>query len=160
MLCGRKDLAHVSKKPGKTQALNYYLIDDSWYLVDLPGYGYAVSARKKRRSWSEMTTEYFLRCPTLQCAFVLVDANVPPQKHDIEFINWLGEEQIPFVLAYTKTDRLTKRRQSENIQTFQQALGEFWNTLPQEFITSSVNRAGREEILTFIARVNRAVERS
>lgn len=154
MLCAQKGLAHVSQKPGKTQTLNFYLINESWHLVDLPGYGYAKTARKNRRAWSRMIADYLLHRESLQCAFVLLDANVPPQELDIEFINWLGENQIPFVLTYTKTDRLKSLQQAANIEAIRQALLESWNELPREFITSALRRTGREEILDFIEKVN------
>mgnify|MGYP001351571300 CR=1 FL=1 len=154
MLCAQKGLAHVSQKPGKTQTLNFYLINESWHLVDLPGYGYAKTARKNRRAWSRMIADYLLHRESLQCAFVLLDANVPPQELDIEFINWLGENQIPFVLTYTKTDRLKSLQQAASIEAIRQALLESWNELPREFITSALRRTGREEILDFIEKVN------
>lgn len=159
MLAGKKDLAHISKKPGKTQALNFYLIDNEWYLIDLPGYGYAQRSKSVRKKFGAMITEYLSERPTLQCAFVLIDANVPPQKRDIEFINWLGENLIPFVIAYTKTDRLSSNKSSLQIETIQNALLEDWNELPQQFITSSVRKTGKEEILDFINTVNKAVLR-
>ena len=154
MLCERKSLAHVSKKPGKTQALNFYLINESWFLVDLPGYGYAITGKKNRKIWSRMIADYLLKRSTLQCAFVLLDANVPPQPLDIEFINWLGENEVPFVLVYTKTDKLKSLQQAANIETIRQALLETWHALPQEIISSSVQRTGRGEILDLINKVN------
>jgi len=157
MICDRKGLAHVSKKPGKTQAINFYLIDDSWYLVDLPGYGYAKTAKKRKALFSQMINDYLLMRPTLQCAFVLVDVNVPPQVRDAEFLDWLGENQVPFVLTYTKTDRLTQFHLGNNLETIRASLLESWNELPQEFITSSIHNIGRKEILDFVAEVNKSV---
>lgn len=154
MLCGKKGLAHVSQKPGKTQFLNFYLINKTWYLVDLPGYGYAKTAKKNRKAWSLMIVDYLLHRESLECAFVLLDANVPPQALDLEFINWLGEHQIPFVLVYTKTDKLKSLQQAENIETIRQALLHSWNELPVEFVTSALHKKGREEMLAFIERVN------
>jgi GTP-binding protein len=154
MLSGKKDLAHVSKKPGKTQMINFFLVNGEWYLVDLPGYGYAQRAKSMRKSWGKMITDYLQQRPTLQCAFVLIDANVPPQPLDLEFINWLGEEQIPFVLAFTKTDKLGKRQLEENLAAFRAAMRENWNELPQEFVTSSSRKSGKDEILSFIQSVN------
>lgn len=154
MLCQRKDLAHTSGKPGKTQALNYYLINESWYLVDLPGYGYAKISKKKRKDWERMTQGYLSKRQTLQCAFILIDANVSPQNSDIEFINWLGEMRIPFVICYTKTDRLKDEERQQNIEAFQKALLEYWNELPQQFVTSANRGWGRAEILNFIEQVN------
>ncbi|MFN7117676.1 MAG: ribosome biogenesis GTP-binding protein YihA/YsxC, partial [Saprospiraceae bacterium] len=116
MLCQRKDLAHTSAKPGKTQMLNYYLINEDWYLVDLPGYGYAQISKTKRHQWERMTRGYLSKRETLQCAFVLIDANVAPQQSDVEFINQLGEMQLPFVICYTKTDRLKDEERQHNIE--------------------------------------------
>jgi GTP-binding protein len=155
LICDRKGLAHVSKKPGKTQAINFYLMDESWYLVDLPGYGYAKTGRKKRSAFSRMISDYILKRPTLQCAFVLIDANVPPQDLDVEFINWLGENQVPFVLVYTKIDRLTKNQLESNLAAIRTTLLESWTELPQEFITSSEHSIGKEEIFKFIKKVNK-----
>lgn len=157
MLCGRKSLAHVSNTPGKTQHLNYYLIDKEWYLVDLPGYGYARRSKKERKGFGKMINSYFLNRPEMYCAMVLVDSNIPPQEIDVEFINWLGELAIPFVLVYTKTDRLTKRVLEENLARIREKLLEYWTHLPQEFITSSKTQEGREELLTFIENTKQAI---
>lgn len=154
MLTGRKNIAHISRTPGKTQLLNYFLVNGEWYLVDLPGYGYARISKRKRREWRRMIEGYLQKRIALQCAFVLVDANVPPQELDIEFINWLGESRIPFVIAYTKTDRLKPEELEANIAAMQKALLQHWNELPQQFITSSRQGEGREEILQFINEVN------
>lgn len=154
MLCDRKEMAHVSKKPGKTQMLNYYLIDKTWYIVDLPGYGYAKISKKKRHEWKRMIDNYLVKRPTLQCAFVLIDSNIPPQKIDIEFINWLGEKRVPFVIVYTKTDRLKPEELEVNLETIREELKKYWNELPQQFITSSLGNNGREEILDFIGGIN------
>ncbi len=154
MLCGQKNVARTSKKPGKTQFLNYFLIDDSWYLVDLPGYGYARISKAKRKEWERMIEGYLIQRDTLQCAFVLIDCNIPPQTLDIEFINWLGERRIPFVIVYTKADRLHERKREENIRRIQESLLEYWNELPQQFITSANLGMGRQEILDFIESVN------
>ncbi len=154
MLCGRKDLAHVSKTPGKTLAINYYLINYEWYLVDLPGYGYAKRAKSMRKSFSKMITDYFMYRETLACSFVLIDVNVPPRDNDMDFINWLGEAAAPFVIAYTKSDKLSNAKQEDSIATIQAKILESWETLPQQFITSSAHRIGREEVLGFIEGVN------
>ena len=154
MILERKNLARTSNTPGKTQLLNYYLINDRWYVVDLPGYGYARVSKKKRKEWEHMIHSYFRNRTTLQCAIVLIDAMIPPQDSDIEFINWLGENRIPFVLAYTKTDRLKEEQRAANIRKIQEALYEFWETLPQQFETSARKGWGREELLDFFADVN------
>lgn len=157
LLCGQKGLAHVSHRPGKTQSINFYLIDNAWHLVDLPGYGYAQISRKTRQAWQRMMSDYLLKRTSLQCIFVLLDGSVPPQQSDLEFINWLGENQVPFVLAYTKADKLPGNQLKTNLEAIRSALGEFWNELPREFITSAEEKTGRDEILAFIEQVNRVV---
>ncbi len=154
MLTGRKELARTSKKPGKTQLLNFFLVDGSWYLVDLPGYGYAKISKRKRREWEKMIQGYLVKRATLQCAFVLIDGNIPPQKIDIEFVNWLGEMRVPFVLVFTKTDRPKPEQLEANIEAFRAALREYWETMPPQFVTSSRSGAGRRELLDFIGEVN------
>jgi len=154
-LCGRKNLAHTSSKPGKTQMLNYYKINHEWYIVDLPGYGYAKISKKKRQEWERMTHNYLRHRATLQCAFVLIDANVPPQLSDVEFINSLGEMRVPFVIAYTKLDRFKDDEMcKQNIGLIQQELLQYWNELPQQFETSAERGWGKAEILKFIEQVN------
>lgn len=154
MLCGRKELARVSKKPGKTQLLNFYLINNHWYLVDLPGYGYAKTSKTQRKSWEKMIQGYLVKGEALQCAMVLIDANIPPQKIDMEFINWLGEMRIPFVIVYTKTDRLSVNQLAKNLNLIRKELEKTWNSLPEEFVTSTVKGLGKEDILEFIQSVN------
>lgn len=154
MLCGRNELAHTSKKPGKTQSLNFYLVDENWFIVDLPGYGYAKTSKVKRLEWQKMIRGYLIKRPTLQCAFVLIDANIPPQEIDVQFINFLGEMGIPFMIAYTKTDRPKPQELEENIEKIQSALLQHWNQLPRQFITSANLKTGREEILEFIQETN------
>ena len=151
MLTARKELAKTSSKPGKTQLINLFLINDSWYLTDLPGYGYALHSKKTRSKWETRTTNYFLQRRQLVCAMVLIDSNIPPQKIDLEFVNWLGEHGVPFVLVFTKTDR-KKARGLVNVQAFQAALREQWEELPPLFTTSAITGDGREELLTFIDR--------
>ena len=158
MLLGRKDLAHTSKKPGKTQLLNYYLINESWYIVDLPGYGYAKISKAKRKEWSRMIQGYLQKRQTLMCAFILLDSNIPAQKIDLEFINWMGEMRIPFVIVYTKMDRLKNTEKEARIEAIQTELLKDWNELPQQFYTSSNKGLGRSEILAFIDQVNREVK--
>ena len=154
MLVDRKNLAHTSRTPGKTQMINYYLVNGEWYLVDLPGYGYARISKKKRREWEQMIRGYLKKRMTLQCTFVLIDSNISPQKIDIDFVNMLGEEHIPFVLGYTKADRLKPEELDNNITLFQEALLEHWNDLPQQIITSANSRRGKDEIFSLIDDVN------
>lgn len=150
MLTGRKEMAHTSKKPGKTQMINYYQINGQWHLVDLPGYGYAKRAKTTRAKWQRMIQDYLVKRPNLVCTFVLIDANVPPQKNDLEFINWLGEMRLPFFIIFTKVDRLKPAEQAANIQQFQEAMLENWEELPRQFITSSNTGTGRAEVLEYI----------
>ncbi len=154
MLTGRNGLARISKKPGKTQMINYFLVAKSWYLVDLPGYGYAKISKKKRREWEIMIEGYLQHRRTLACAFVLIDANVPAQQIDIDFLNWLGDKQVPFAIVYTKIDRLKPAEVQPNIDRIRASFLEHWEDLPQEFITSSIKDEGQAEILGFIDSVN------
>jgi GTP-binding protein len=154
-LLGRNELARTSKKPGKTQLLNFYQIENSWYLVDLPGYGYAKVSQSSRRKWLQMVQGYLKNRPNLVCTFLLIDANVPPQDKDLEFIDYLGVKGIPFVIVYTKTDRLKPENLEANIKAFRIAMLETWETMPQEFISSSVNKKGREELMDFIEDLNK-----
>jgi len=154
MLLGRKELARVSKKPGKTQMLNFYIVNKKWNLVDLPGYGYAKISKKKRDEWRRMIERYLQKRSQLQCAFILLDANIKAQQIDIDFINWMGEARVPFVIVYTKADRSKPAELESNVKAIQDALLEYWNELPQQFITSSNSGDGREEILSFIEEVN------
>ena len=156
MLVQRKELAHTSGKPGKTQLLNYYLINDSWYLTDLPGYGYAKQSKKTRAKWETRTENYFLGRQTLLSTFVLIDSNIPPQLIDLEFVNWLGEKGVPFVIAFTKTDR-KKARGGEHVEAFKTALLAYWEELPPTFLTSAVSEAGREEVLEYMETALNAV---
>lgn len=149
MLTERKELARTSNTPGKTQLINYFSINEQWYLVDLPGYGYAQVSKKSRNKWSRMTEDYILQRETLVNAFVLIDSNIPPQQIDLEFCNWLGEHGVPFVLIYTKTDR-KKKNIDENIAAFETAMLENWEELPPAFASSAVAGTGRDEILQFI----------
>ncbi|PSR14942.1 MAG: YihA family ribosome biogenesis GTP-binding protein [Bacteroidetes bacterium] len=150
MLVDRKDLARISNVPGKTQHLNYYLINDNWYLVDLPGYGYAKVSKKLRQSWRLMMDHYFKKRENLQCVFVLLDSNIGPQKIDLEFINWLGEMGMPFVVAYTKSDRILAPKLTANIEKIRAALLEYWEELPPDIVTSATNRIGQEEVFQII----------
>lgn len=154
MLTGRKDLARISKQPGKTGMINYYHINEEFYLVDLPGYGYAKRSKKTRSKWEKMISEYLEFHKNVMNVFVLIDSNVPPQKIDIEFINWLGEKTIPFSLVYTKTDRLTANKAASNIGAIRRELRKYWNSLPPEFITSSENGKGKEDMLDYFDELN------
>ena len=154
MLTGRKGLAMTSQKPGKTQLINHFIINDAWYLVDLPGYGYARLSKDGREKLKKMIEDYTLERKELICLFVLVDARHDPQKIDLEFIEWLGEEGVPFALVFTKADKLTKGKLAANIEGYKARLRQQWEELPPLFITSSEERLGREELLDYIDGIN------
>ncbi len=154
MLLGRKDIARISSTPGKTQTINYYLINESWYLVDLPGYGYARISKVQRRRWKAMIDNFLKERKQIYCVFSLLDSRHSLQQNDLEFINWLGENHIPFAIAYTKIDKLKPAELEKNVETIQQGLLEHWESLPTEFLTSANRTDGREEILKFIQEIN------
>ena len=154
MLTGRKGLAMTSQMPGKTQLINHFIINDAWYLVDLPGYGYARLSKDGREKLKKMIEDYTLERKELICLFVLVDARHDPQKIDLEFIEWLGEEGVPFALVFTKADKLTKGKLAANIEGYKARLRQQWEELPPLFITSSEERLGREELLDYIDGIN------
>ncbi len=155
-ITGRKEIAKVSGTPGKTQLINFFEVNESWHLVDLPGYGYAKSSKKKRAMWEKMIQRYLKTRMQLQCAFVLIDSRIPLQEIDKNFINWLGELGIPFVIVYTKIDGVKRRKLQDNIAMIENKLLEEWTELPQTFVSSSSNKVGREEILAFIDSLNQA----
>lgn len=154
MLTGRKGLAMTSQKPGKTQLINHFIINKEWYLVDLPGYGYARLSKDGRDGLRRMIEDYVLERRELVCLFVLLDARLEPQKIDLEFIEWLGEESVPFALVFTKADKLSKGKLSANISAYKERLLEGWEELPPLFITSSEVHMGREELLDYIEGIN------
>jgi GTP-binding protein len=155
MLTGRNFLAKVSVKPGKTRVINHFLINKEWYLVDLPGYGFAHASKTDRQKWEQFIRKYLLRRENLFCIFVLIDSRHEPQKNDLEFMQWLGETEIPFVIVFTKTDKLNKLRFIQFKQEYADKLLETWEKLPEMFVSSSETGEGREEILSFIERVNK-----
>ena len=154
MLTGRKGLAMTSQKPGKTQLINHFIINKEWHLVDLPGYGYARLSKDGRDGLRRMIEDYVLERRELVCLFVLLDARLEPQKIDLEFIEWLGEESVPFALVFTKADKLSKGKLSANISAYKDRLLEAWEELPPLFITSSEERTGREDLLNYIEGIN------
>ena len=154
MLTARKGLAMTSQKPGKTQLINHFIINDAWYLVDLPGYGYARLGKDSRDSLRRMIEDYVLERKELVLLFVLLDCRHEPQKIDLEFIQWLGEEGVPFALVFTKADTLSKGRLAANVEAYKAKLHEEWEELPPIFITSSEERMGRDELLGYIEEIN------
>ncbi|MCD7914802.1 MAG: ribosome biogenesis GTP-binding protein YihA/YsxC [Tannerellaceae bacterium] len=154
MLTNRKGLAMTSQKPGKTQLINHFIINNDWYLVDLPGYGYAQRGKEGRENIRRIIESYILQREQLTSLFLLLDCRHEPQKIDLEFMEWLGENGIPFSIIFTKTDKISKGRLKENIQTYQKKLLENWEELPPVFLSSSEKREGREEILDYIGTIN------
>ncbi len=158
MITGLKALAKVSETPGKTQIINHFLINEKWYLVDLPGYGYAKVSKGARKSFTEMITRYILFRENLQCVFVLIDSRLEPQEIDITFINWLGENKVPFALVFTKTDKISSGELLNNIAGYKKEMLKYWEELPKIFSTSVLQRTGREYILNYIEEINTNVE--
>jgi GTP-binding protein len=150
MLVNRRSLAKTSVKPGKTQTINHFIINDAWYLVDLPGYGYASVSRDKRYEFGKMIEQYILHRETLNCLFVLLDSRHEPQKLDLDFIHWAGSKEIPIALIFTKTDKLKKNQLQKNIAEYKKVLLTTWQELPPVFVTSANEKMGRAEVLTFI----------
>jgi GTP-binding protein len=150
MLTRKKELAKVSKQPGKTQKINYFTVDDSWYLVDLPGYGFAKVSKTTREEWSRMIKYYLRVRQPLATAFVLIDSRQSVQKVDLDFLNWCGSMSVPIVIVYTKCDKVNDYQLDKNISSLRNAMLETWEEMPQEFFTSSNTNQGREAILDFI----------
>ncbi|MCH8545830.1 MAG: ribosome biogenesis GTP-binding protein YihA/YsxC [Cryomorphaceae bacterium] len=153
MICQRNKLAKTSTRPGKTQLINHFMVDDTWYLVDLPGYGYAKVSKDKRRTFKGMMLNYLEGRSTLVNTFVLVDSRHEPQTVDLEFIRWMGERAIPFAIVFTKADKLGRNQVQSNIAKYRKTLLKEWEELPPIFITSATEKEGREPILDYIAAV-------
>lgn len=158
MLTQHGKLAKISSKPGKTQTINHFLINDSWYLVDLPGYGYAKASKTNREKWAKFIQNYLEKRENLMNVFVLVDARIPPQEIDIEFINMLGEIQVPLCLVYTKIDKSGQPVAQKNAALMKKELAKRWEILPAFFFTSSETYFGREQVLNYITECNLAFQ--
>ena len=154
MLVQRRGLAKTSSVPGKTVAINHFVVNDAWYLVDLPGYGYAQHSKKTREQWRVMINNYILRRRNLVTTFVLVDSRIEPQNNDLGFMEWMGENRVPFCVVFTKTDKVSKAELERNVEAFKARLLEEWEDLPPMFITSSETGRGRDEILDYIEAQN------
>lgn len=152
MLTNRKKLAKISATPGKTQTINHFLINDTWYLVDLPGYGYAKASQEKRQGFGKIIEQYVLgrREENLACLFILIDSRLAPQAIDLEFIQWSGSKEIPICLLFTKADKLSRNELHKNLTVYKNTLLKSWEDLPPIIVTSAVEKNGREEVLTFI----------
>lgn len=154
MLVQRRGLAKTSSVPGKTVAINHFIINDAWYIVDLPGYGYAQHSKKQREQWRVMINNYIMRRRNLICTFVLIDSRIEPQNNDLGFVEWLGENQVPFCIVFTKSDKVSKAELDKNVEAFKAKLLETWEELPPVFITSAEKHIGRDEILAYIEQQN------
>ncbi|MFD2891776.1 ribosome biogenesis GTP-binding protein YihA/YsxC [Flavobacterium chuncheonense] len=155
MLTNHKNLAKTSGKPGKTQLINHFKINQNWYLVDLPGYGYARVSKKTKEVFQKFITDYFETREQLVCAFILIDIRLEAQKIDLEFINYLGEAQVPFCIVFTKADKIGKVQAQKNIAAYKKkVLANGWEEMPQHFVTSSLESTGRDELLNFIGDIN------
>ena len=154
MLAGVKKLAKTSTTPGKTQLINHFIINESWYLADLPGYGYAKISKVTRDKWEEMIRGYLLRRKNLLTTFLLIDSRIEPQQSDLEVMEWMGENGIPFIIVFTKSDKLTRNEIARNTGIYKRKLLESWEDLPTMILTSSTTKLGKEEILNFIGETN------
>ena len=156
MLTNKKSLAKTSGKPGKTRLINHFLIDKEWYLVDLPGYGYAKVPKAERLKWETMLRNYILKRENLYCLFVLIDSRHEAQQVDLEFMEWLGVSEIPFNIVFTKTDKLKPSELEANMKAYEEKMFETWEQMPGYFISSAETGAGKAEILAFIDEVNKS----
>ena len=150
-----KKLAKTSSTPGKTREINHFLINDNTFFTDLPGYGYAKVSKEKKKLFDKIIVDYFHVRENLVCVFVLIDSRIPLQDNDMDFMDWLGENEIPFVIVFTKTDKLSKNKLFRNIQAIKNKILETWEELPQVFYTSSVTKNGKEELLKFVEGTNK-----
>jgi GTP-binding protein len=157
MLCDRKGLAMTSSKPGKTLLINHFLINNTWHLVDLPGYGYATTGKKMREKLQEIIEDYIQNREQLICLFLLIDCRHQPQQIDLEFMEWLGENGIPFSIVFTKLDKLSHVRALESTNAYKHKLMEHWEELPPIFLTSAEKRTGRDEVLNYIESINKTL---
>ena len=158
MLTGNKNLAKTSGSPGKTQLINHFIINDNWFLVDLPGYGYAKISKDKRKTFQKIIKDYFLTREQLICSFVLIDSRHEPQKIDLDFMEFLGEKGIPFCIIFTKTDKLRKNIIIKNMANYKNILLKTWEEVPPSFITSAIDKTGKDQILEFINNINTNIE--
>lgn len=158
MLCNRKDLAMTSSKPGKTLLINHFLINNNWHLVDLPGYGYATAGKKMREQLKNIIESYILYREQLTAVFLLIDSRHEPQKIDLDFMEWMGENGVPFSIVFTKLDKNSAVRSRENLKLYKTKLLETWEELPPIFATSSEKRTGRDEVLGYIADINQSLK--
>jgi len=158
MLTQKKGLAKTSQTPGKTQLINHFYVNETWYIVDLPGYGYARASKSKKADWNKFIQTYLDKRESLQCVMVLIDSRLEPQKIDLEFCSWLGEKGLPFALIFTKADKQSSIKTDQNIAKFRKAILDMFEEAPQHFVTSAETMFGRDEVLAFISKVNQGFE--
>jgi len=159
MLMQKKSLAKTSGRPGKTQLINHFLINKNWFLVDLPGYGYARVSKSSKRIFQKFITQYFSKRQQLALAFVLIDCRHKPQKVDLEFMQWMGENQVPFSIIFTKQDKMKPNALIKNIEDYKLKMLESWEEMPNYFITSSSNGTGRDKVLNYMSEINSLVSK-
>ena len=157
MLTGFKGLAKTSERPGKTQLINHFLINDKWYLVDLPGYGYARVSKTSRTEWQKMINAYLINRESLINTFVLVDSRIPPKQIDLDFISFLGRNGVPLAVVFTKVDKQSQSEVARNIKNFKKVLAEEWEDLPRMFMTSSMTGYGKDQLLNYIDEINQTI---
>lgn len=158
MLTNRKGLAKTSATPGKTLLINHFIINDDWYLVDLPGYGFAKRSKKELQKLEQMISGYILQREQLVNVFLLVDVRLEAQKIDLEFIQWLGDSSVPFAIVFTKADKLSATKVNQNVEAYKKVLSETWEELPSIFVTSSDKKQGRDEVLDYIEEINQSLK--
>jgi GTP-binding protein len=159
MITGRNKLAKISGRPGKTQLINHFMINDNWYLVDLPGYGYAKASKTSRANWEKFISEYLTKREDLLNVFVLLDCRLEPQQIDIEFMNWCGEKQIAFSMVFTKIDKLSSTSLQKNLAKYKKEMLKHWEELPPVFTTSATSKFGQEKLLNYIENINTSFEK-
>lgn len=158
MLCNQKKLAKTSSRPGKTQLINHFLINKKWYLVDLPGYGYARASKTQKKTFQKFIVDYFTKRKELVSAFLLIDIRHKPQPIDLDFLGWLGEHFIPFSIVFTKVDKIKEKEIETKVSDYLEVLKEDWESLPLYFVTSSEKRLGREPLLNYIQQINQSID--
>tara|TARA_B100001059_G_scaffold236753_1_gene289777 strand:+ start:838 stop:1443 length:606 start_codon:yes stop_codon:yes gene_type:complete len=158
MLCNQKKLAKTSSRPGKTQLINHFLINKKWYLVDLPGYGYARASKTQKKTFQKFIVDYFTKRKELVSAFLLIDIRHEPQPIDLDFLRWLGEHFIPFSIVFTKVDKIKEKEIETKVSGYLEVLKEDWESLPLYFVTSSEKRLGREPLLNYIQQINQSID--
>ncbi|TXB63963.1 YihA family ribosome biogenesis GTP-binding protein [Vicingus serpentipes] len=158
-IVNNKNLAKTSGRPGKTQLINHFIINEEWYLVDLPGYGYAQTSKKNRAKWEQFISDYILQRENLLNLFVLIDSRLPAQKIDLDFMEWLGEKGVPFSIVFTKIDKLSSTQKHKNLMAYKKEMLKYWEEMPINFSTSSSGKTGKEAILNYIESINIAYQK-